>query len=219
MVFLKKLFNFFNFDLKNNVYYYYIMPFNTKDELYKLLKKENCNHNIEIIKLESLKSAHIYCKIHQLSGQTMGCLIEKYILNNYDMKKNSESSLTGDMCSSNNINIEIKASNGGKDHKNFNYVQIRFNHECRYIFTAYYLHQNNVENEGELFIFSISKNDMKKLVLKYGSYAHGTTNILGDITQEDLDDEFNNKEYAIRPKYNNACWKELLFFRVKDIIV
>lgn len=91
------------------------------------------------------------------------------------------------------------------------------NHSCEYLFTAYYLDNSNVENLGELFLFRLTKNDIKPLLIKYGGYAHGTINKLGIISQLDLDDTSNDKEYALRPKYNDECWKSLLQFRVQEI--
>jgi hypothetical protein len=116
----------------------------------------------------------------------------------------------------NEINYEIKVSNGGKEHNKFNYVQIRMNHECEYILTAYYINNDNIEIEGELFIFKLTKINIKKLILKYGGYAHGTKQKLGEITEEDLENPLNDKEYTIRPKYGDKCWKELLQFRVDE---
>lgn len=91
------------------------------------------------------------------------------------------------------------------------------NHDCVYIFTAYYISIDNVENEGELYIFKLNKKELKDLIYKYGGYAHGTVQKLGKITEDDLDNQENDKEYAIRPKYGDKCWAELLNFRVQDI--
>jgi hypothetical protein len=46
--------------------------------------------------------------------------------------------------------------------------------------------------------------------------VHGTVKNLGKITKEDLDDINNSKEYALRPKYNDNCWKSLLKFRIDE---
>ena len=40
---------------------------------------------------------------------------------------------------------------------------------------------------------------------------------LGIITEEELENPTNNKEYAIRPKYGDKCWYELLKFRIHEI--
>jgi hypothetical protein len=57
---------------------------------------------------------------------------------------------------------------------------------------------------------------MKDIVLHHGSYAHGTQLHHGTITAEDLNEEANNKEYALRPVFGDACWKALLPFRVGE---
>ena len=145
-----------------------------------------------------------------------GPLIEYYIKTKYNMIKNDASLCIGDL-KINEKDIEIKVSNGGKDNDKFNYVQIRMNHVCEYLLTAYYLDYSNIDNYGELFIFRLKKEDIKSLILQYGGYAHGTITKLGVITKEDLDNEKNEKEYALRPKYNDDCWKELLKYHVNDI--
>jgi hypothetical protein len=132
------------------------------------------------------------------------------------MTKNNSSLCIGDL-QHNQINIEIKISNGGKENDKFNYVQLRMNHSCEYILTAYYINENNIESHGELFIFKLTKIEMKKLILIYGGYAHGTIKNLGIITEEQLNDPMNNKEYAIHLKYDSECWRELLQFRINEI--
>lgn len=181
-----------------------------------ILGISQCNHKIEIIKESNIKRAHIYCKINQLSGQVSGPLIEYYIKTKYNMEKNNASLCIGDL-QHNQINFELKISTGGKENNRFNYVQLRMNHNCVYIFTAYYLCEDNIDNEGELFIFKLNKDDIKKLILSYGGYAHGTVQKLGKITEIELSNIANDKEYAIRPKYSDKCWNELLSFRVDEI--
>lgn len=181
-----------------------------------ILGISQCNHKIEIIKESNIKRAHIYCKINQLSGQVSGPLIEYYIKTKYNMEKNNASLCIGDL-QHNQINFELKISTGGKENNRFNYVQLRMNHNCVYIFTAYYLCEDNIDNEGELFIFKLNKDDIKKLILSYGGYANGTVQKLGKITEIELSNIANDKEYAIRPKYSDKCWNELLSFRVDEI--
>jgi hypothetical protein len=235
-------------------------------------------HMANILKLETLKNVHIYCKINNLSGQFTGPAVEKYIRIKKNMTKNSASDSNGDLqetapyvvytteedaergrgitesdystfkceelkaecrrlglrvggCKNElidrlmqallerrtGINKELKASNGGTEHNKFNFVQIRMNHQCEYIFTAYYISPENIDNLGELFIFKLTKTDIKPIIFKYGGYAHRTIKELGKKTIEDLDDIDNMKEYALRPKYGDDCWKELLKFRVDEI--
>ena len=187
-----------------------------KEKLKYILGISQCNHKIEIMKEDNIKRAHIYCKINQLSGQVSGPLIEYYIKTKYCMEKNNASLCLGDL-QHNQVNFELKISTGGKENNRFNYVQLRMNHDCVYIFTAYYLCEDNIDNEGELFIFKLNKDDIKKLILSYGGYAHGTVQKLGKITEIELSNTANDKEYAIRPKYGDKCWNELLSFRVDEI--
>jgi hypothetical protein len=187
-------------------------------KLKHILDSSKVIHKNEILIQENLKEAHVYCKINNLSGQISGPLIENYIKNKYNMEKNDPSFCIGDL-NCNQKNIEIKISNGGKDNKKFNYVQLRMNHNCDYIFTAYYLDYINLNETGELFIFKLKKDEIKNLILKYGSYAHGTIKKLGKISKKDLDNCKNDKEYALRPKLGDKCWKELLRFRINDVKV
>ena len=186
-------------------------------KLKNILQLAKYNHKKEIIKQSSnIKDAHIYCKVNQLSGQISGPLIEYYIKNTYNMIKNNSSLCIGDL-KYKNKNIEIKISTGGKENNKFNYVQLRINHNCDYILTAYYLSIKNLKDNGELFIFRLNKYNMKNIILKYGSYAHGTIQKLGIINKKDLNDPKNDKEYAIRPKYGDDCWNELLKYKIDNI--
>lgn len=190
----------------------------TKEQLKYILSLSKCNHKSEIIKQPNIKRAHIYCKINQLSGQISGPLIEYYIKYKYNMTKNNASLCIGDL-QHNETNYEVKVSTGGKENNAFNYVQLRINHSCSYILTAYYIDETNLDDLGELFVFKLNKNDIKPIILKYGGYAHGTIKKLGPITMEDLENELNDKEYAIRSKYGDKCWCELLAFRIDEFAI
>ena len=189
----------------------------SKLKLTHILGLSKCDHKLQILKLPDIKRAHIYCKENILSGQVSGPLIEHYIQHKYGMRKNSASLCIGDLQSNQLSNLEIKVSNGGKENNKFNYVQLRMNHTCDYILTAYYIHESNLDSLGELFIFKLNKKEIKNMILKHGGYAHGTIQKLGKITVEDLDSDTNEKEYAIRPKYGDKCWLDLLKFRIVDI--
>jgi hypothetical protein len=180
--------------------------------------RSNKTHSDIILELPTLKDAHMYCKYNNLTGQFTGPVLEKYIKCKYGMTKNNASCCNGDL-KCNDINIEIKVSNGGKENNKFNYVQIRMNHNCVYILTAYYIDYTNLDNLGELYIFKLKKEDIKPIIVKYGGYAHGTIGELGEITMDDLNDENNQKEYALRPKYGDKCWIELLRFRMDEIVI
>jgi hypothetical protein len=176
------------------------------------------SHELEIMKQPNIKYAHIYCKINKLTGQQYGALIEKYVQVKYGMTKNKTSSCTGDL-QCNQKNIELKVSLGGKYHNKFNYVQLRMNHSCEYILTAYYINIDNITCDGELFIFKLTKKDIKHIIYRYGGYAHGTKKRLGLITEADLENETNDKEYVIRPKYGDKCWLDLLNYRIDEISI
>ena len=194
-----------------------------RKKLKLILDSSKVNHKEEILKQETLKDAHIYCKINNLSGQEAGPLIETFMKEKFNMQKNDPSDCIGDLqvCGldpkdepEKPKNVEIKISNGGKANNKFNYVQLRMNHDCNYIFTAYYLDYTNLNQTGELFVFYLDKPIIKELIAKYGSYAHGTIKKLGKISKNDLNSNSNMKEYALRPKYGDKCWNDLLRFRI-----
>jgi hypothetical protein len=173
------------------------------------------NHEDQIMKLSTLKDAHVYCVIHGLSAQQYGPLLEKYICTKFNYGKNKAPDCIGD-CSKNGKNSEVKVSLGGSNHLRFNFVQIRPSHEChQYIFTAYHLSGKNVDNQGELYIFKISKQDIENIIVAHGGYAHGTIKEHGIITLDSVRGD-SIKEYAIRPAVNDSCWNALLPFRVSE---
>jgi|LakMenE01Jun11ns_1017448.scaffolds.fasta_scaffold9959621_32 hypothetical protein len=174
-------------------------------------------HDQIIMQQKSLKDAHIYCVVNNVSAQQFGPLLEMYIREKYNYVKNNAKHCTGD-CTKNGENTEIKVSLGGAMHTKFNYVQIRPSHDCdTYILTAYHVSPDNVETEGELYIFKIPKSDMITLIISYGGYAHGTIKEHGNISTESFLDKNSKKEYALRPVFNDECWKALLQYRVHEI--
>lgn len=190
-----------------------------KTKLEHILTNKNINHKNEIIKQKTLKNAHIYCKVNNITGQSLGPLIEYYIQYHFLLKKNKASECIGDL-NNGKINYEIKASNGGQENNKFNYVQLRVNHKCNYILTAYHINEENIDNFGELYVFTLNKEQMINMIYKYGNYAHGTIKKLGKINIEDLYDANNNKEYSIRPKIGDKCWNELMSLQanIEDIL-
>jgi hypothetical protein len=186
--------------------------------LKRLLDCSRINHKSQILSQPTLKDAHIYCKLNSLSGQLTGPLIENYIRQKYGMEKNNANSCNGD-AKYNDRNIEIKVSTGGQLNDKFNYVQIRMDHECDYLFTAYYLDYGNVDQSGELFVFKMKKEDIRDVVLHHGGYAHGTVRKLGPITIDDLNNTENKKEYCIRTKYGDKCWNSLIRFRIDECFI
>ena len=110
------------------------------------------NHKIQIMNQPTLKDAHIYCVINNISAQKYGPLLERYIINKYKYTKNNASDCVGD-CSKCGDNIEVKASLGGANHKKFNYVQLRISQNVQtYILTAYYLTLDNVSRRRIIYI-------------------------------------------------------------------
>lgn len=189
----------------------------TKIKLKHILGLSKCDHRLEIMKQQNLQQVHAYCKINQLSGQVFGPLIENYIKDtNIGMTKNKASLCIGDL-NYKGINYEIKISLGGGKNNKFNFNQLRMNHICDYILTAYYITEANLDSLGELFIFKLNKQDLKYMILNHGGYAHGTGKKNGVITEETLDNALNDKEYAFRPKYGDKCWQDLLQFQIPDI--
>ena len=163
---------------------------------------------------DNAKNAHLYCVINSVSAQQYGPLLEKYIRIKNKFVKNTASECNGD-CSKDDKNAEVKASLGGAKHNKFNWVQLRVSHDIQYyILTAYHLTSKNVETGGELYVFSVPKEDMLPLITNYGGYAHGTNKEHGSITIADLKDEKNKKEYAMRPSYGDKCWQDIMKFRV-----
>lgn len=196
------------------------LPTMDKSERVKRLREHltlsKIKHEEHIMKLSTLKDAHTYCVIHNLSAQQYGPLLEKFIGTKFNYIKNKAKECTGD-CSKDGKNSEVKVSLGGATHTKFNFVQIRPSHDCdTYILTAYHLAPENVESEGELYIFKVPKSDIKRIIVSHGGYAHGTIDKHGAITIESLNDEKSNKEYALRPTINDECWDALMMFRVPE---
>lgn len=195
--------------------------------LYETIEKINIAISIEIEELNkvindmdiryidknmSLKEVHLFCVKNKIPGQVSGPLLENYIITHYNMTKNNAQMHIGDAYK-NNINYEIKISLGGKDRNKFNYVQLRPNHNCSYILTAYYINNSNLYKFGELFVFKLNKDQMIDLIYKFGGYAHGSKKQNGSITIELLKSN-QVYEYALRVKFNSKCWNNLLQFRI-----
>lgn len=193
-----------------------------ESKLREQLNLLDINHEDHIMELSSLKDAHSYCFIHKITGPQFGTLLQNYIISKFGYTKNKSSKCVGD-CYKNCENFEIKASLGTtkktktKIKTKYNYVQIRPNHECdTYILTAYHVSFENIKNAGELYIFKISKEEIKKLIVAYGGYAHGTIKEHGKITIESINDETKTVLYALRPTINTKCWNALLAFRITE---
>lgn len=181
--------------------------------LQKLLDEQKIKHKKQIVLEETLKDAHIYCKVNKLPGQSTGPLLEHFIITKFGLKKNNKSDCIGDFCKD-GTDYEYKSSNGGVDHNQFNFVQLRPNHRCDYLLSAYHISYSNIDQLGELYIFKIAKQNMVDIIKQYGDYAHGTKE-KQDLVEESLKNN-NNYEYAIRPKYNDNVWNELMKYRITE---
>lgn len=180
------------------------------------LSLSKLSHETQILGSPTLKDAHVYCVLNGLSAQQYGPFLEKYIITKYNYRKNHASECIGD-CSKGDETLEVKASLGGAFHMKFNFVQLRVSQNvAAYLFTAYHLSAENVEREGDLYIFKIPKSEMKGLIAAHGGYAHGTIKEHGKITLESLEDVTNKKEYALRPTIKDACWNALQVYRISE---
>ena len=193
--------------------------FNKRDRIKRLkehLFLSKMKHETHIMKQRTLKDAHTYCVVHNVSSQQYGPILEKYIRTKFNYIKNKSKDCTGD-CSKNGKNSEVKVSIGGSTHTKFNFVQIRPSHDCEtYILTAYHLSHENVNREGTLYIFKVPKKQIKKIIVLYGGYAHGTIKEHGIITMNSLNNKSIVKEYALRPTINDKCWKALMTFHINE---
>jgi len=180
-------------------------------------------HEVMILQEKTLKDAHCYCLLHHLSAQQYGALLERYIRVKYQFDKTPAKECKGDLCK-NGKYYEIKVSLGGNQHHKFNYVQLRPSHQCDfYLFTAYSLSTENVHTHGELFLFRLTKQHIRELIVTFGKYAHGTVKQLGKITlasvtgqEETTTTSTTVKEYALRPVMGDACWEALLPHRITE---
>lgn len=132
----------------------------------------------------------------------------EYIIKRDIQLSQALSKIKGD-ASKKNISYEIKTSIHAKYSK-LNIIQIRpYQHVDFYIICYYNMYFDN--NLGKAFIFKIPSIEMNKLIVKYGSYAHGSKLILGPITIQSVVE--NKHEYALRcnpNKKTSKLWNELL---------
>lgn len=149
----------------------------------------------------------ILCKRY-LSSNQYGPLLEKFIVNKLNLSKPPDNT-SGD-ASFNNKNIEIKVSLGDK-RGILSFVQLRPDHNIDYyLLLTYDLAFGDI---GQVNMFNVPSNDMNKLIVKYGNYAHGTVKKLGKITSSNI--KGRNCEYALRTIPNNKkqigkLWKDLI---------
>jgi hypothetical protein len=145
----------------------------------------------------------LLCKYY-LSSNEWSVLLEKHIKELFKISK-SVNNTSGDGCSMNNLNIEIKVSLGTKD-GTMNFVQLRPDHDINYYLLLAY--DVSVENYGKVYWFLCKPDDLYELLPTYGGYAHGSIERLGKITKDNI--KGRNCEYALRPNpYKNGKPKQL----------
>ena len=205
---------------------------NKKDGMINITNKHinNINDLVDIVSKMKLKDnqnkKQIYQKINSNPTLTGKCIIAREYLKpqSTDMEKICRTDLgigkpldkiSGDGCK-NCKNYEIKISIHSSKSK-LNFVQIRPDHKVDYyILIAYNMYENKTIGKG--YIFKIPSEELYKLVLKYGGYAHGTIKKLGEITINNM--KKRNCEYALRcnPNVkigkNFELWSELLKYEV-----
>ena len=185
-----------------------------RQRLNAILNESQIQHSVVVQNLD-IKDTHVYCKANRITGQNFGHIIECRVINLLRATKLNSSLECGDF-SLNAQNYELKTSLGGKSNSKFNYVQIRPHHNIDfYMLTAYYLNNENVGNNGTLYTFKIPHRDMIQILLKHGTYAHGCKRTHGEITLSKINN--STLEYALRPKFNNVCWKTMMQFCTTQI--
>ena len=135
----------------------------------------------------------------------------------HDLKlENAPDRMSGD-ASINGLNIEIKCSTHAK-HSTFNFVQIRPDHNVQcYLFVGYNLW--HADALGKEYLFKIPSEDLYKMVVEHGGYAHGSKMVLPAITLATM--KGNGYEYALRvdPNTRGRCkqvlWDKLLKYKVE----
>ena len=135
----------------------------------------------------------------------------------HDLKlENAPDKMSGD-ASINGLNIEIKCSTHAK-HSSFNFVQIRPDHNVQcYLFVGYNLW--HADALGKEYLFKIPSEDLYKIVVEHGGYAHGSKTALPAITLATM--KGNGYEYALRvdPNTRGRCkqmlWDKLLKYKVE----
>jgi hypothetical protein len=183
-------------------------------DLARLAARRALDHRAAALAQPSLKYAHAYCKTNAVSSQSFGPTIETYIIRDRGWMRQPPRLRAGDAVDAAGLTYEIKASLGGATHGAFNYVQIRPAHNIDvYLLTAFHLTEANAGDGGELYVFRVAAPAMYELVARFGRYAHGTRAYHGDISVETVSAVGNDKEYALRPRFGDACWAALEPYR------
>ena len=164
------------------------------------LKSENIDWKEEIFNLENIEGACLLSKLY-LSSQASSPLLEKWIKHRLEILP-ALNETSGDGLFSNKITTtEIKVSLGTKTNEDYNFVQLRPDHNIDiYLFLTYNMKDN------KCLWFDIPSADLYELLPEYGGYAHGTLKVNGKIAPDNMFG--NGYEYALRPSCNPRLKKK-----------
>lgn len=176
--------------------------------------KDNRDKDKILEKIKKQKTLTGKCIMARAYLSPQSTEMEKICKNDLQIE-NALNETSGDGCK-NGKNYEIKTSIYANKSK-INFVQIRPDHNIDYyIFIEYNMYEN--ETIGKGYIFKIPAEKIYELIIDYGGYAHGTSDVLGKITNNNM--KGRNYEYALRcnPNAKNSknfkLWCELLKYEV-----
>ena len=189
-----------------------------KLDLHHIVRRQRSKlDNVFIIqRIENSKNLLEKCILAREYTKPQSTIMEKIVKKNLEIQ-DSENELSGDGIKK-GVKYEIKFSIHDVNSK-FNFLQIRPDHDIDfYIFIVYNLYAD--DNLGKSYILKIPSNIIYKLIVMFGSYAHGTYKNLGKITFKNI--KGRNCEFALRPnpnsKKSSKCfklWKTFLKYEVK----
>ena len=162
------------------------------------LNSGNVDWKEKIFNLENIEGACLLSKL-KLSSQASSPLLERWIKHRLGFLP-AQNETSGDGLYYNKITLlstttEIKVSLGTKTNEDYNFVQIRPDHDIdTYLFLTYNMKDN------KCLWFDIPSADVYELLPEYGGYAHGTLKVNGKITPGNLFGK--GYEYALRPSCN-----------------
>lgn len=155
-----------------------------------------------------------------MSSQQWGPYLEQSYINRFNLSR-IKSNAHGDAKTADGKYIEIKISLGSKN-GNINIVQIRPDHTIdSYLIIVYDEHTGVM---GTVRYVLIPSANLYNLIPLYGSYAHGTTDKHGAITNANI--KGRNLEYALRPNIRTirslriskprALWNALVAYETDE---
>jgi len=119
--------------------------------------------HLKEIRNVSIKDAHLYCLLANVSSNTVGRLLDARI------GKGVSSRVS--------IYVSLKSA---FPKKQFHYTQVKICDEIEvYLMTAYDLSENNAENGGELYVFRLGKDAMIDLLRRYATRDNSLHPVFG----------------------------------------